>query len=74
MPKINIPLSRQVFVNSAKTPNGQLLQNMYSVPNNTGETSEYTLRQRYGSKLLVNTGELIRGFAIIKGTFSILIP
>jgi len=69
MGKINIPLSRQVFVNSAKTPNGQLLQNMYSVPNATGETSDYTLRQRYGSKLFVDTGELIRGFAVIKDVF-----
>lgn len=72
MPKMNLPLSRQVFVNSASNPNGQLLQNMYSVPNVVGETSEYTLRQRYGSKLFFDTGQIIRGFAVIKDLFYVV--
>lgn len=72
MPKMNLPLSRQVFVNNASNPNGQLLQNMYSVPNMAGEASEYTLRQRYGSKSFFDTGQIIRGFAVIRDTFYVV--
>jgi hypothetical protein len=53
MPKVNLPLSREISVNTAKNPTGQLLRNMYSVPNSIGDDSEYTLRQRYGMSLFV---------------------
>jgi len=72
MPKINLPLSKEVSVNSAKNPNNQLLQNMYSIPNQYGEESEYTLRQRGGLDLLIDTGEEVRGLTHINSFYYVV--